>query len=146
MAERQPRAALQIADLHVCYGESHTLQGVTLALERGIVAVVGRNGMGKTTLCNTIVGLKQARSRSIRFEGREISALPPHLIKRASLASWVLAATAMRRCRPPPRRPAKVPPNAWRGFSASSGKVLAKRMAMSIVPSPRCPIAGVLIC
>ena len=86
MAEPKSRPALQISDLHVYYGESHAVQGVSLTLERGIISVVGRNGMGKTTLCNTITGLKQARSGSIRLDGKEISRLPPHLINRAGLA------------------------------------------------------------
>ena len=73
---------LEIADLHVHYGESHAIQGVSLTLERGILALVGRNGMGKTTLCNTIVGLKQARSGSIRIDGREITQMSPHQINR----------------------------------------------------------------
>ncbi len=47
-----PAAILQIRDLHVYYGQSHALQGVNLTLEQGVHAVVGRNGMGKTTLCN----------------------------------------------------------------------------------------------
>ena len=76
------RPILQINDLQVYYGESHALQGVSLTLERGIISVVGRNGMGKTTLCNTITGLKRARSGSIRLDGREISALAPHEINR----------------------------------------------------------------
>jgi uncharacterized protein (UPF0261 family)/ABC-type branched-subunit amino acid transport system ATPase component len=76
------RPILQINDLQVYYGESHALQGVSLTLERGIISVVGRNGMGKTTLCNTIVGLKRARSGSIRLDGREISTLAPHEINR----------------------------------------------------------------
>ena len=66
---------LQVQDLQVYYGESHALQGVSLTLERGVLSVVGRNGMGKTTLCNTIVGLMRARSGSMRFDGREISKL-----------------------------------------------------------------------
>ncbi len=83
MAER-PRnsAALKIDDLQVYYGESHALQGVSLTLEEGVLAVVGRNGMGKTTLCNTIAGLKSARGGTIRVFGREISRLDPHLINR----------------------------------------------------------------
>jgi uncharacterized protein (UPF0261 family)/ABC-type branched-subunit amino acid transport system ATPase component len=76
---------LQINDLHVYYGESHALQGVSLSLEKGILSVVGRNGMGKSTLCNTIVGLRRARSGSIRFDGREISALAPHEINRLGI-------------------------------------------------------------
>jgi uncharacterized protein (UPF0261 family)/ABC-type branched-subunit amino acid transport system ATPase component len=82
MAEK---SILQVNDLHVYYGESHALQGVSLSLERGILSVVGRNGMGKSTLCNTIVGLRRARSGSIRFEGREISALAPHEINRLGI-------------------------------------------------------------
>jgi uncharacterized protein (UPF0261 family)/ABC-type branched-subunit amino acid transport system ATPase component len=83
MAERQTpmiRAVLRIDDLQVYYGESHALQGVSLTLESGVLSVVGRNGMGKTTLCNTITGLRRARSGSIRFNGREISSLEPHEI------------------------------------------------------------------
>ena len=68
-----PKPILQVADLQVYYGESHALQGVSLILERGVLSVVGRNGMGKTTLCNTIVGLMRARSGAIRFDGRDIS-------------------------------------------------------------------------
>ena len=64
---------LQVRDLHVYYGQSHALQGVDLTLEQGVHAVVGRNGMGKTTLCNTIMGLLPARRGSVRFYGEEIS-------------------------------------------------------------------------
>ncbi|NIA69420.1 ABC transporter permease [Pelagibius litoralis] len=85
MAERDhrranDRAVLQIRDLHVYYGQSHALQGVNLSLETGVHAVVGRNGMGKTTLCNTIMGLLKPQRGSIRFEGTEIAGLAPHRI------------------------------------------------------------------
>jgi uncharacterized protein (UPF0261 family)/ABC-type branched-subunit amino acid transport system ATPase component len=80
MAERKP--ALEIENLHVYYGESHAIQGVSMTLDRGILAVVGRNGMGKTTLCNTIVGLKSSRSGSIRILGRQTARLEPHVIHR----------------------------------------------------------------
>ena len=86
MAERPVKAALRIEDLQVYYGESHALQGVSLTLESGILSVVGRNGMGKTTLCNAITGLKRARSGSIRVAGREVSALEPHEIHRLGVA------------------------------------------------------------
>ncbi len=76
---------LQVQDLQVYYGESHALQGVSLTLERGVLSVVGRNGMGKTTLCNTIVGLMRARSGSVRFDGLDISNLEPHEIVRAGV-------------------------------------------------------------
>jgi len=74
---------LRVKDLQVYYGESHALQGVDFTLETGVLSIVGRNGMGKTTLCNTIIGLMKARSGSIQVEGREISALEPHEIGRA---------------------------------------------------------------
>src|SRR5271163_3152821 len=76
---------LQVQELQVYYGESHALQGVSLTLQRGVLSVVGRNGMGKTTLCNTIVGLMRARAGAVRFDGREISAAEPHEIVRASV-------------------------------------------------------------
>lgn len=85
MAERAAssgKAVLKIEDLQVYYGQSHALQGVSLTLETGVLSVVGRNGMGKTTLCNTITGLKRAESGSIRVNGREISSLEPHEIHR----------------------------------------------------------------
>jgi len=73
-------AVLKIRDLHIYYGQSHALQGVDLALERGAHAVVGRNGMGKTTLCNAIMGLLPVQRGSIRFQGEEITGLPPYRI------------------------------------------------------------------
>jgi uncharacterized protein (UPF0261 family)/ABC-type branched-subunit amino acid transport system ATPase component len=70
--------ALAVADLHVYYGHAHALQGVSLTLDRGVLAVVGRNGMGKTTLCNTILGLVPAASGSIRAGGVELLGLAPN--------------------------------------------------------------------
>jgi uncharacterized protein (UPF0261 family)/ABC-type branched-subunit amino acid transport system ATPase component len=75
-------AALKITDLHVYYGESHAIQGVSIELGRGVLAVVGRNGMGKSTLCNAITGLKASRSGSISIYGRETTGLEPHIIHR----------------------------------------------------------------
>jgi len=82
MAERGREPALKIEELHVYYGESHAIQGVSMTLDHGVLAVVGRNGMGKSTLCNTIAGLKWSRSGSIRILGRETSRLEPHVIHR----------------------------------------------------------------
>jgi uncharacterized protein (UPF0261 family)/ABC-type branched-subunit amino acid transport system ATPase component len=82
MADRSAVPALKIEDLHVHYGESHAIQGVSITLDHGVLAVVGRNGMGKSTLCNTITGLKSSRSGSIRILGRETSRLEPHVIHR----------------------------------------------------------------
>ena len=70
---------LEVERLDVYYGRAHALQEVSLILERGVIAVVGRNGMGKTTLCNAITGLVPASGR-VRLAGQEILGLPPHAI------------------------------------------------------------------
>ncbi len=79
---RRPANApvLQINGLHVFYGQSHALQGVDLTLDAGVHAVVGRNGMGKTTLCNAIMGLLPIQRGTIRFHGRDLNGQPPHKI------------------------------------------------------------------
>ena len=78
MAERSgPRAGpiLEVRDLNVYYGQSHALQGVTLTLDRGVLSVVGRNGMGKTTLCKAIMGLVPVASGTISLDGRSIAGI-----------------------------------------------------------------------
>ena len=70
---------LVVDKLNVYYGRAHAVQGVSLTLERGVIAVVGRNGMGKTTLCNAITGLVPAAG-SVRLAGEEILGLPPNAI------------------------------------------------------------------
>jgi uncharacterized protein (UPF0261 family)/ABC-type branched-subunit amino acid transport system ATPase component len=84
MAERTDRAGpvLEIRGINVYYGHSHALQGVDLTLDHGVLSVVGRNGMGKSTLCRTIMGLQPAASGSIRFRGRSILGLAPARIAR----------------------------------------------------------------
>jgi branched-chain amino acid transport system ATP-binding protein len=72
---------LTVSGIHTYYGESHVLQGVTLAVEAGTVtALLGRNGVGKTTVCRSITGLTPARSGTIVFKGIDITRLPPHRI------------------------------------------------------------------
>ena len=72
---------LNVTDIHTYYGDSHVLQGVTMTADKGVVtAVLGRNGVGKTTLCRSLVGLTRARAGRIEFEGTDITALPPHAI------------------------------------------------------------------
>lgn len=78
MAERQ--AVLAVSGLHVYYGASHALQGVDITLGEGVHAVLGRNGMGKTTLCNAIMGLTPVKAGTIRFEGRDITGLAANRI------------------------------------------------------------------
>jgi uncharacterized protein (UPF0261 family)/ABC-type branched-subunit amino acid transport system ATPase component len=91
MAERlkAPPAAgmpiLQIAGLNVFYGRSHALQGVDLTLHSGVLSVVGRNGMGKTTMCKAIMGLVPISAGSIRFFGEELAGRSPAEIARLGI-------------------------------------------------------------
>jgi branched-chain amino acid transport system ATP-binding protein len=64
---------LAVKDLDVFYGRAHVLQGLTFEMGREPVSLIGRNGMGKTTLCNAIMQMRPTTSRgSIRFEGKEL--------------------------------------------------------------------------
>ena len=76
---------LEVRGLDVYYGRSHALQGVDLTLESGVLSVVGRNGMGKTTLCKTIMGLVRASGGSVRMRGEDITNLAPAQIARAGI-------------------------------------------------------------
>jgi branched-chain amino acid transport system ATP-binding protein len=68
---------LEVADLHTYYGESHVLQGVSLTVGAGeVVAILGRNGMGKTTLMRSIIGFTPPRRGAMRFKGRDITRWP----------------------------------------------------------------------
>jgi uncharacterized protein (UPF0261 family)/ABC-type branched-subunit amino acid transport system ATPase component len=77
MAERSRAPALEVRGLNVYYGASHALQGVDLRLDRGVLSVVGRNGMGKTTLCKAIMGLVPVSSGMISFGGQSLVGLSP---------------------------------------------------------------------
>jgi uncharacterized protein (UPF0261 family)/ABC-type branched-subunit amino acid transport system ATPase component len=75
------KAILEVRDLNVYYGYIHVLQGVSFTLEyHGVLAIVGRNGMGKTTLCNAIMGLVRSGGGSIRLDGRELLGMEPYRI------------------------------------------------------------------
>ena len=77
MAERNRAPTIEIRGLNVYYGASHALQGVDLSLKSGVLSVVGRNGMGKTTLCKAIMGLVPIASGSISFGGQQLVGLAP---------------------------------------------------------------------
>ncbi|MEL6680607.1 MAG: Tm-1-like ATP-binding domain-containing protein, partial [Pseudomonadota bacterium] len=85
MVERSSAPILEVRDLNVFYGQSHALQGVTLTLDHGVLSVVGRNGMGKTTLCKAIMGLEPTASGSISFNGRSLAGLGPAEIARLGI-------------------------------------------------------------
>jgi branched-chain amino acid transport system ATP-binding protein len=77
---------LEVHDLQVAYGDSHIVQGVSLAVPDGrIVAVLGRNGVGKTTLIRAVAGLTTARSGSVVLGGEDITRLPAHEIARRGI-------------------------------------------------------------
>ena len=77
---------LAISGLETFYGASQALFGVDLEVGEGeVVALMGRNGMGKTTTIRSMLGLTPARGGSIRFAGAEISRLKPHRIARLGI-------------------------------------------------------------
>jgi uncharacterized protein (UPF0261 family)/ABC-type branched-subunit amino acid transport system ATPase component len=79
---RRSAAALEVRGLDVYYGHSHALQGVDLSLATGVFSVVGRNGMGKTTLCKAIMGMVPVSGGSIRVRGEDITRRQPAHIAR----------------------------------------------------------------
>ena len=75
---------LEIRGLNVHYGLAHAVQDVDLQVDGHSLSLVGRNGMGKTTLCNALLGLIPA-SGSIRLGGEELLGRPPHEIARSGV-------------------------------------------------------------
>src|SRR5690606_14729048 len=78
---------LNITDLNIYYGESHTIRDVSLSLGKNeAVAIMGRNGMGKTTLLKSIIGMLPTRSGTISLEGRPIQNRPSYERVQSGLA------------------------------------------------------------
>ena len=76
---------LEVNDLHAYYGQSHILQGVNLKVDKGeIVSLLGRNGVGRSTTCKTIMGLVPPKG-SIVYNGEEIAGMKSHLIARKGI-------------------------------------------------------------
>jgi branched-chain amino acid transport system ATP-binding protein len=72
---------LQVDRLNAFYGHAHVLEDVSFELAAGSVALIGRNGMGKTTLCNAIMGIHPPRAQgSIRYRGQELLGQPSYRI------------------------------------------------------------------
>jgi branched-chain amino acid transport system ATP-binding protein len=77
---------LAIDGVSAYYGRAQALEDVSFELAEGSTSIVGRNGMGKTTLCNAIVGLPPARvTGSIRYRGRELVGLPSYKIAKLGI-------------------------------------------------------------
>ncbi len=80
-------ALLEAGEVHTYYGQSHILHGVSFSIAAGeIVALMGRNGMGKTTTIRSVLGLTRPRAGSVRIRGREVLGWPAHRIAQQGIA------------------------------------------------------------
>jgi branched-chain amino acid transport system ATP-binding protein len=78
---------LAVRDIHTYYGDSYVLHGLNLELSRGrIVVILGRNGMGKTTLIRSVAGLTPPRRGEIVFDGQSLQGKPPYEIAQTGMA------------------------------------------------------------
>lgn len=79
-------AQLELIDVHTSYGLSQVLFGISLTVEPGeVVSLLGRNGVGKSTVMRTIMGLTPPNKGVIRWRGREIQGMAPHRIARLGI-------------------------------------------------------------
>ena len=84
-----PDPLLALDDVRAGYGDATTLEGISLEVPaNGSLAVLGRNGVGKSTLLLTIMGLTRQTRGKIIWQGRDITRMPPHMRARAGLG-WV---------------------------------------------------------
>lgn len=80
-------AMLEIKDLEVCYGVIRAIKGISFEVNQGeVIALIGANGAGKTTILHTITGLVPAKSGSIIFEGKDFTKTPAHKIVSMGMA------------------------------------------------------------
>jgi branched-chain amino acid transport system ATP-binding protein len=80
-------ALIEAAGLHAYYGTSHVLHGVDFDIQAGeTIGLMGRNGMGKTTLLRALVGLLPPRQGTVRIRGRVMTGAAPHLVARQGIA------------------------------------------------------------
>jgi len=80
-------AVLDVEEVHTYYGESHVLQGISLRVEASeVLGILGRNGMGKTTLIRSIIGFTPPRRGRVRFKGQDITRWPPYRMVESGMA------------------------------------------------------------
>lgn len=80
-------AMLKVTDLQVYYGVIHALKGVSFEVNEGeVIALIGANGAGKTTILHTITGLLDAKGGTVEFEGQDITKMPGHKIVTLGMA------------------------------------------------------------
>jgi branched-chain amino acid transport system ATP-binding protein len=82
-----PETLLEASGIHAYYGASHVLHGVDLVVHRGeALGLLGRNGMGKTTLLRSVLGLLPPRQGTVKLRGADMTGAAPHRIARAGVA------------------------------------------------------------
>jgi urea transport system ATP-binding protein len=87
---------LSVEAIDLYYGASHALRRVSLTAKKGeVTCILGRNGVGKTSLLRAICGLQPIRAGRITWEDRELTSLPPHRRARAGLALVPQAARSL---------------------------------------------------
>ena len=80
-------ALLQVEDIHVYYGSIHAVKGVSFEVNEGeVIALIGANGAGKTTILHTITGLLSPKKGTVIFEGKDITKVPAHKIVSLGMA------------------------------------------------------------
>jgi branched-chain amino acid transport system ATP-binding protein len=83
----EPLTLLEGRNLHTYYGQSHILRGLNFAIRPGeTVGLMGRNGMGKSTLIRTLMGLVLPRSGTVHLDGRDVTDTPPFRMAQAGIA------------------------------------------------------------
>ena len=101
---------LEVEELNGWYGTAHVLQGVSFSMGAEPVALIGRNGMGKSTLCLAITGLLERAEGSVRLDGEELLGRPAYKVAarghRLRPAGPAAVRVAHRRRAPRHRRPA----------------------------------------
>ena len=80
-------AMLKVTDLQVYYGVIQAIKGISFEVNEGeVIALIGANGAGKTTILHTITGLKEAKAGKVEFEGQDITRMPGHKIVTLGMA------------------------------------------------------------
>jgi branched-chain amino acid transport system ATP-binding protein len=149
---------LELAGLHTYYGNGHILQGVDLAVAEGrVAAVLGRNGVGKTTTLRSIMGLAQPRRGRVTIAGRDVAGWPAHRVARIGVAyipegrmifpDLTVVENIQVAARTPPRRwtiprlfelfPALAERRASKGSQLSGGEQQMLALARALVADPR---------
>jgi len=78
---------LDVDDVHTFHGESHVLHGISLSVADGeVLTILGRNGMGKTTLIRSIIGLTPPRQGTVRLKGQDVAGWPPYRLVERGVA------------------------------------------------------------